>query len=655
MGPIEEPPDRARAIALGAVDVLTKPLTRETVLATVAKHIKTNAWWQEVKKEEVHKEQESAAPRRATPTSDWEQFKDAFAKQVGLSAEQRQRIAGLTPAQLYAAPGLPVPPQKIARLVADHMKLPYQALLIADRVAMGVLPTPFCKTNMVVALVESPTERSFVLSDPFNWELVQMLRRVAGGQPKLAVAEPAKILALFDEEVLEVARASAGSESTPQAGLTYDVPEDTIRVSPDEVNEKSAPIIRLVNQLIENAYAMAASDIHIEPGENDVVVRYRIDGILRVAHQFPQPRLIHPLVSRVKIMAELDIVERRLPQDGRIVFKRFSTRGADFDLRVATSPMNHGEKVVMRILDKRRAVLPLTELGFSERNMRVYRERIETPYGMILHVGPTGSGKSMSLYSALNEIRRPDINIQTAEDPIEYTLPGINQLQVNREIGLTFSRALRSYLRQDPDVILVGEIRDRETADVAIEAALTGHLLLSTLHTNDAASTLVRLMEMGVEPFMVSSSIVVLCAQRLLRRLCSSCKQPYRPTDEERRLLGVGPHTDVTLHKPVGCDVCNHIGFKGRIGTHEMLVPNDGLRRAITTKGMTAEGLKRYAVEHCGMTTLYWDTMEKVRAGLCGLQDALTEIRRDEFDSRPAWMFEELGLEHPANRDEPLY
>jgi type IV pilus assembly protein PilB len=274
---------------------------------------------------------------------------------------------------------------------------------------------------------------------------------------------------------------------------------------------------------------------------------------------------------------------------------------------------------------------------------------------MILHVGPTGSGKSMSLYSALNEIRRPDINIQTAEDPIEYTLPGINQLQVNREIGLTFSRALRSYLRQDPDVLLVGEIRDRETADVAIEAALTGHLLLSTLHTNDAASTLVRLIEMGIEPFMVSSSIIVLCAQRLLRRLCSSCKQPYSPSDDERRLVGVAPNADVALFKPVGCDNCNQIGFKGRIGAHEMLVPDDRLRRAITTKGMTAEGLKRHGVEECGMTTLFWDTMEKVRAGLCSLEDVLTEIRRDEFDSRPEWMFDELGLERPANRDTPPF
>ncbi|MFI5317898.1 MAG: ATPase, T2SS/T4P/T4SS family, partial [Myxococcota bacterium] len=430
----DAPADRARAVALGAVDTLTKPLVQETLLAKVATHVKTNAWWQELRQD--------AAPKRSAPASDWDLFKESFAKSAGLTAAQQERVALLTPLELYATQDLPVPPQRIARLIADFMKLPYQALLISDRVALGVLPTPFCKTNLVVALTESANEHLFVVSDPFNWELVQMLRRVSGEgrAPKLAVAEPAKILALFDEGVSEVARAVGGSGPS-RSSTTYDLPEEKIQVT-EEVNEQSAPIIRLVNQLIENAYAMGASDIHVEPGENDVVVRYRVDGILRVAHQFPQPQLIHPLVSRIKIMADLDIVERRLPQDGRIVFRRFASRGVDFDLRVSTAPMNHGEKVVLRILDKRKAVLPLAELGFSARNLRVYQERLETPYGMILHVGPTGSGKSMTLYSALNEIRSPDINIQTAEDPIEYTLPGINQMQVHRDIGLTFQRAL---------------------------------------------------------------------------------------------------------------------------------------------------------------------------------------------------------------------
>jgi len=646
------PIDRAKAVALGAVDTLAKPFDKETLFAKVATHVKTNAWWQELQEEE---EKETAAPTRSAPASDWVQFKQSFAKHVGLSAAQQERIAAVTPVELYAVTDLPVPPQKIARQIAEFMQLSYQALLISDRVALGVLPTPFCKTNLVVAITETGGERSFVVSDPFNWELLQMLRRVNGGKPpKLAVTEPQKILALFDDGVEDVARAAGSAPSPGQSETTYDLPEEKIHVS-EAVTEQSAPVIRLVNQLIENAYAMGASDVHVEPGENDVAVRYRVDGILRVVHQFRQPQLIHPLVSRIKIMAGLDIVERRLPQDGRIVFKRFSSHGGDYDLRVATAPMNHGEKVVMRILDKRKAVLPLTDLGFSERHFRIYRELLATPYGMILHVGPTGSGKSMTLYAALNEIRRPEINIQTAEDPIEYTLAGINQLQVNREIGLTFHRALRSYLRQDPDVILVGEIRDRETAGIAVEAALTGHLLLSTLHTNDASSTIVRLIEMGIEPYMVSSSIVVVCAQRLLRRLCGACKQPYEPDDRERRLLGIDPTTPVTLYKPVGCGTCNRIGFKGRTGCHEMMIPNDELRIAITTHGMAAEALKRRAVELCGMTTLYWDAMEKVRAGVCHLDDVLSEVRRDEFDARPAWMFDELALTRPENRDQPPF
>jgi type IV pilus assembly protein PilB len=276
--------------------------------------------------------------------------------------------------------------------------------------------------------------------------------------------------------------------------------------------------------------------------------------------------------------------------------------------------------------------------------MALYRDKIETPYGMILHVGPTGSGKSMTLYAALNEVQTPEVNIQTCEDPIEYTLAGINQLQIHREIGLTFQRALRSYLRQDPDVILVGEIRDKETAEIAIEAALTGHLLLSTLHTNDAPSTVTRFIEMGIEPFMVSSSLVLICAQRLLRRLCKECKEEYQPNSDERHLIGVDHDTEVTLHRPKGCPTCNGTGYKGRIGIHELLVPDDAMRKAINQHGITSEALKRMAIENTDMTTLYWDAMDKARQGITSVEEALANVRRDEFDSRPRWMFEELGL-----------
>jgi len=304
----------------------------------------------------------------------------------------------------------------------------------------------------------------------------------------------------------------------------------------DLESEDSAPIIQLANRIIEDAYISGASDIHIEPMEKDLLVRYRIDGLCQEKLRLPK-QVSTALVTRLKIMCNLDISERRLPQDGRIVFKKYTKKNIDIDLRVATGPMNFGEKVVMRILDKQKSTLPLPALGFSEENLARYRECIRQPYGMILHCGPTGSGKSMTLYSALAEVNTPDMNIQTAEDPIEYTLPGLNQMQMNRQIGLTFARALRCYLRMDPDVILVGEIRDEETAGIASEAALTGHLLVSTLHTNDAPSTVTRLSEMGIEPFNISASLVCVCAQRLLRRVCKNCKMPYEPEGREKQIL----------------------------------------------------------------------------------------------------------------------
>ncbi len=293
----------------------------------------------------------------------------------------------------------------------------------------------------------------------------------------------------------------------------------------------------------------------------------------------------------------------------------------------------------MRLIDKQKSTLPLDELGLSKRNLALYRTLIHSPYGMVLHVGPTGSGKSMTLYSALNEISTPEINVMTAEDPIEYTLPRINQLQVQPEIGLTFARALRSYLRQDPDVILVGEIRDGETAHIAVEAALTGHLLLSTLHTNDAAATLTRFLEMGIEPFMISPSVVMICAQRLMRKLCPHCREPYAATNEEKRQLALPTDGRLTLYRPGGCEQCNGQGFWGRIGIHELLVPTEKIRSALSETGMTAEKLKRLAVAE-GMTTLYWDAMDKVRQGISSMSEALSRIQPDEFDSRPTWLRE---------------
>lgn len=641
---LEKEQDKARAFALGAADYLTKPVHKQELLDKVAFHIKTNLRWQGFRQK---------APSKPTVLpSDFLRFKTFLAQRLPASAKTQKTLSALTPSSLYTMSAeLDMDHGQIARAIAEFSSLPHLPTLNPEDVVLGVLPPPFCKANAVVAITPPTGDGpAFALSNPFLWDLLQTLKKCSNqaALPTLFVTEPKHIAALFEEErSVSTKELSLPSALLPSAAKQHQLEQqkkEAITLGED-ASEASGPIISLVNQLIEHAYAMGASDIHIEPQEREVVIRYRLDGVLRVIDRLPHPGLIRPLVTRLKVMSGLDIVERRLPQDGRIVFKKFSGNDADFDLRVATAPMQFGEKVVMRILDKRKTILPLPALGFSPRHLEMYRDKIKTPHGLILHVGPTGSGKSMTLYAALNEIRSPDLNIQTIEDPIEYTLPDINQLQVHREIGLTFSRVLRSYLRQDPDIILVGEIRDRETAETAIEAALTGHLLLSTLHTNDAASTIIRLLEIGVEPFMVSSSLILVCAQRLLRRLCPHCKKAYAPDAEEKRLVGgVAPSTDLTLYRSKGCRQCNGTGYKGRIGVHELIVLDDTLRKTINKKGVTAEEIKRQAVEDCGTTTLYWDAMEKVRAGLCSLEDALSEVSKDEFDSRPQWMFQELEL-----------
>jgi type II secretory ATPase GspE/PulE/Tfp pilus assembly ATPase PilB-like protein len=394
-------------------------------------------------------------------------------------------------------------------------------------------------------------------------------------------------------------------------------------------DEESAPIILLANRIIEDAYVSGASDIHIEPQETELLVRYRVDGVLAEKLRLPA-KVTGALIARLKVMSDLDIAERRLPQDGRIVFKKFTRKNIDIDLRVAIGPMNFGEKVCMRILDKSKAALPITALGFSAENLTKYRECIQQPYGMILHCGPTGSGKSMTLFSALREVAAPDINIHTAEDPIEYTIPGINQMQMHKQIGLTFASALRCYLRMDPDIILVGEIRDEETAEISVEAALTGHLLLSTLHTNDAPSTIARFTDMGIEPFMISASLLVVCAQRLMRRVCKTCKEPYVPEGNEAeivaRALG-GWHGQIFRARDGGCPTCGGNGYKGRVGIHELMVNSEDLTRGINTRAETAE-LKRIAMR-TGMKSLHQDSMLKVKEGTSTILESLSHVPPD--------------------------
>ena len=399
-------------------------------------------------------------------------------------------------------------------------------------------------------------------------------------------------------------------------------------------DENAAPIIQLCNQIIEDAYSRGASDIHIEPFEKFVLIRYRIDGVCKEIMQIPAST-IRALVARYKIMcgAGVDITEHRVPQDGRIHFKTFSKRGLDIDLRVSIAPLNHGEKLCMRILDKTGSLIPLDKMGFSKYNLEIYRKAIQCPYGMILHVGPTGSGKTTTLYAALKEVSNPEWNIQTAEDPIEYTLPGINQMQMHSDVGLTFAKALRCFLRQDPDIILVGEIRDLETAGIAVEAALTGHVLFSTLHTNDAPGTVTRFVDMGIEPFLLSSSMVAVCAQRLMRRLCANCKVKHELTKDDIAVMQLAKDFDtstITMFdpNPKGCNKCNQLGYKGRTCAHELMVVNDVIKQVIGKHGVSSDEIKKVAMGN-GMHSLFMDTVEKVCAGTTSLAEAISIVRPD--------------------------
>ena len=390
-------------------------------------------------------------------------------------------------------------------------------------------------------------------------------------------------------------------------------------------SSESAPIIKLSNLILIEALKAGASDIHIEPYEREFRVRFRVDGILHNIMALPM-RTRDPLISRLKIMAKLDISEKRLPQDGRIKIRlRVEERSRDLDLRVSTVPAQFGEKVVMRLLDKTQLQLDMTQLGFEAEPLRRFKDSIDRPYGIVLVTGPTGSGKTNTLYSAIAQLNDPTVNILTAEDPIEYNLSGINQVQMKEQIGLTFASALRSFLRQDPDIILVGEIRDFETAEIAVKAALTGHLVLSTLHTNDATSTISRLMNMGIEPFLVATSINAICSQRLVRRICTACTEEVETPPQMLIQIGFAPDEikALKIKRGRGCDRCGNSGYKGRVGLYEVLHFSDEIREMILSGATTLE-LKRKAIEE-GMVSLRSSGLQKIRGGVTTLEEVLRE------------------------------
>jgi len=497
-----------------------------------------------------------------------------FAKQVGME------FIDLSEAQVDPS---------VAGLISEAMAKRYKALPI--RVEDG---------KLVVAM-----------SDPANIMALDDIRTLTGKEVQPALASATDILAA-------ILRLQSLDRSVEEIGGELDEStEENFDIGPFGSSEE-APVVRLVNLIITQAVNDRASDIHVEPQEKEVRVRFRIDGVLHDVLR--QPKSVQAgVISRLKIMADMDIADRRIPQDGRI---SLVVQKKAIDIRVASLPTVWGEKLVLRILDKSSVLLKLEDLGLSDSNFAKFESSFMKPYGMILVTGPTGSGKSTSLYATLNILNQSDRNIITVEDPVEYRLPGVNQVQTNNRAGLTFASALRSILRADPDIILVGEIRDRETAQIAIEASLTGHLVLSTLHTNDAPSAIGRLIEMGIEPFLVASSTDAIVAQRLARKLCPKCKQGYTPTLQALKENGfplVDGESIPTLFRPVGCQKCGKTGYRGRTSVHEIMQMSEEIER-LTVERRSTDEIRNMAREQ-GMETLRQDGMQKVRNGVTSLEE----------------------------------
>ncbi|MFO8014916.1 MAG: ATPase, T2SS/T4P/T4SS family [Phycisphaerae bacterium] len=493
-----------------------------------------------------------------------------------------------------------------------------------------LLPLEFCRQHNVLVIDADPEAGAATVAtaDPANIFLLDEVRRRLDCRVQLAVSTVAEIAKALEE-------LAGGGQEFQLDNLIQDIADDAVEVVDEDDDEVAdlakvageSPVVRLVNYLICNAVKEGASDIHIEPGEKRMRIRYRIDGIL--FETMSPPQTMHPaLVSRLKIMSNLDISERRLPQDGRI---RAIVNNRYVDFRVNTLPTTQGEKAVIRILDNRSILIGLERLGFEPDHLSVFKEEIARPHGVILVTGPTGSGKTTTLYSALMTMDGSTMNISTTEDPVEYFLSFANQVQINDRIGFTFASALRALLRQDPDVIMVGEIRDEETARICVQAALTGHLVLSTLHTNDAPSSITRLINIGIEPYLISAAVNAVLAQRLVRRICENCKEAYTPSDEIRAALernNVGAVEE--LYRGKGCDKCRNTGYSGRSGIYEMVVLDDGFRDLVATRPSVTE-LRRYATQR-GMVGLREDGLRKMKRGITTIE----EVLRATEDAGPA-------------------
>ncbi len=491
----------------------------------------------------------------------------------------------------------------------------------------NLIPPDLVQKHQLIPIKLVGATLTVAMPDPTNLIAINEVKFITGYGVKVTLASASEI-----KKVLEKRFGSVSYDDVLKkfGGNEMEVVRDEEEISLKELQDATneAPVVTLVNAILSDAAKRRASDIHIEPYEKIFRIRFRVDGVLQEI-MTPPPKLKNALISRLKVMSNLDIAERRLTQDGRIKLKMGGNQ--ELDIRVSVLPTLFGEKIVMRLLDKSNLQLDMAKLGFDPEALKDFKEAIYKPYGMILITGPTGSGKSTTLYSALSELNKPDVNISTAEDPVEYNLMGINQVQVRDEIGLNFAACLRSFLRQDPDIIMVGEIRDLETAQIGVKAALTGHLVLSTLHTNDAPSTVDRLINMGLETFLLTSSINLIVAQRLVRKICAGCKAPVEVSPDALINIGVDP-AEVSMGFPTfkgqGCPACNQTGYRGRIALYEVMVLHEALKELIL-RGASAADLKREAVK-AGMSTLRMSAIKKVREGMTTIEETVRVTDSDK-------------------------
>ncbi|MBI2839560.1 MAG: type IV-A pilus assembly ATPase PilB [Acidobacteria bacterium] len=508
------------------------------------------------------------------------------------------------------------------------------SLFEIDPAVIKILPPETAMKYQVVPINKTGGTLTIAMSDPTNLFAIEDIKFMLNYNVEPVVASESAIRAALDKYYgtsteLEVKKV------LDKVALAEDANVEVMDAEQEEIDLESltkatedAPVIQLVNLILTDALKRGASDIHVEPYEKEFRVRYRIDGILYVVMN-PPMRMRDSITNRVKILAKMDIAEKRLPQDGRIKMKaKKDGQLKEIDLRVSCLPTLFGEKIVLRLLDKENLRLDMTKLGFEVDSLRRFEDAILKPYGMVLVTGPTGSGKTNTLYSAMQRINTPETNIMTAEDPVEYNMMGINQVQMKDQIGLNFAAALRSFLRQDPNIILVGEIRDFETAEIAVKAALTGHLVLSTLHTNDAPSTISRLMNMGIEPFLVATSVLVIAAQRLIRRLCTRCKEEVYTPPQALIDIGFSPEEArlVRTYRPKGCSDCNNTGYRGRVALYEVMSVSDDIRELILV-GASAMEIRKKSIEE-GMITLRGSGLSKIRDGVTSIEEVLRETVR---------------------------